>query len=291
MDEMRTILIIAGLVLLVAIYWMGRRDERRALERKNSRQPAADTSVEPKGSWLDGAETAEPLLEHVDYDSFYLGEDENDDDVFIGTQAKSSRVEQSKIVQTSARPTYSTASKTLASSKSETVMVSASELAQQTVELPSDVEPLLIFLTVMAPKDMSFDPYYLKQTLDNCGLVHGDMNIYHYYRKPKLEFEVNRGQRLFSVANIVEPGFFDPEDMETYRSPGIALFLQLPGPIDGVLAFEKMHQVAVMLTKQLSGILCDDKRNKITPQAVTHIKDQISEYNLKLRTRLKRTVH
>lgn len=280
----------------MAIYWMGRRDERRALERKIAHQPPDNPASEYQQSRLDDNAVSDgdndspnhivsPPNELADYDSFYVGED--DDEAFIRPPPK-----QSGVVQTYVRTGYPTASKTVATGKSETVLVSAAAPpATNAMELPAGVEPLLVNLTVMAPRDMSFDPYYLKQTLDNSGLVHGDMDIYHYYRKPKLEFEVNRGQRLFSVANIVEPGYFDPENLETYRSPGIALFLQLPGPIDGVLAFEKMHQVAVMLAKQLGGILCDDKHNKITPQAVSHIKDQIAEYNLKLRTKLKHTVH
>ena len=96
---------------------------------------------------------------------------------------------------------------------------------------------------------------------------------------------------MFSIASMVEPGYFDPENINTYRTPGLILFLQLPGPIDGVLAFEKMHQMGEMLAKRLSGTLCDDKHNKITTQSITHTRDEISEYSLKLRTKLKSTVH
>ena len=286
MDELRLILIIAGLIFLVAIYWMGRRDERRAQEKKESQysqQPQPQTAAS-KESWLEDDDAFSPSDQHADYDSFYLGED--DKDIFYKPVMKKSNV-----VRAEVKSGYTIGSKSVSPAKSETVMVTATEPEPQRIELPAGVEPLLINLTIMASKDMTFDPYFLKQTLDGSGLVHGDMNIYHYFRKPKLEFEANRGQRLFSVASMVEPGYFDPEDMSTYRTPGIALFLQLPGPIDGVLAFEKMHQVAVMIAKQLSGILCDDKRNKITLQTITHLKDQISEYNLKLRTKLGRTVH
>jgi cell division protein ZipA len=284
MDELRLILIILGLFLLVAIYWMGRRDERRALEKKTSPQVPHSPSTAVKASWFEDDESVDPADKPADYDSFYLSDADNE--IFFKTE-----MEPSGVAQTRARPGHSTLGKVASANKSKSVLISTTEPATRTMELPDGVEPLLVNLTVMAPKDMSFDPDYLKQVLDDSGLVHGDMNIYHYYRKPKLEFEPDRGQRLFSIANIVEPGYFDLRDLETYRTPGIALFLQLPGPIDGVLAFEKMHQVAAMLSKQLSGTLCDDKRNKITPQAVTHIKDQISEYNLRLRTKLKRTVH
>jgi cell division protein ZipA len=289
MDKMRLILLLVGLILLVAIYWMGRRDERRAQEKVQGKKLAQPLSspLTPSHAPPPTEDTVldeNPERAHADYDSFYLGDD--DQEVYFRIPVKSSPG-----VQNSLRAAYSNAPKTAAKVKSDTLLVSADEPPEPIQPLPAGVEPLIINLTVMAPKDMSFDPYFLKQTLDSSGLVHGDMNIYHYYRKPKLEFEVNRGQRLFSVANIVEPGYFDPQDIETYRSPGIAMFLQLPGPIDGVLAFEKMHQMAVMLAKQLSGILCDDRRNKITLQTVTHLKDQISEFNLKLRSKLGRTVH
>jgi cell division protein ZipA len=285
MDEMRIILIVFGLILLAAIYWMGRRDERRAQEKKHAQQkPASQTDRTDDEYDLDGDYDGEVNLNNdsLDYDQFYMSETDND--VFFKSSIK--KVAPSASFDKSG---YSTSSSTHTSD--EALIVSRQEPAPKTVELPAGVEPLLINLMVMAPQDMTFDPHYLKQTLDDSGLRLGDMNIYHYFRRPIADLEQSRGQRLFSVASLVEPGYFDPRDIHSYRTPGLALFLQLPGPIDGVLAFEKMHQMGEMLAKRLSGTLCDDKRNKITTQSVTHIKDKISEYNLKLRTKFGRTVH
>ena len=280
MDEMRIILIIIGLVVLAAIYWMGRRDERRALEKKaelhksSTPEPGFDETEiynDRRGMSLQN--------DSLDYDRFYMSETDND--IFFKSALKNESPSQG-----GSRSGYATVE-----SAEETVFLAAEETVPQAIELPAGVESMLITLTVMAPQDMTFDPHYLKQTLDDCGMSHGDMNIYHYFRRPKTDLEPNRGQRLFSIASIVEPGYFDPREINTYRTPGIVMFMQLPGPIDGVLAFEKMHQTGEMLAKRLSGILCDDKHNKVTPQSVTHIKDEISEYNLKLRSKLGRTVH
>ena len=277
---------IIGLILLAAIYWMGRRDERRAQEKKLSQQkPQSPLHIDHNEYELDGDYDGEMSLNNdvSDYDHFYMSETDND--IFFKSSTK--KVVSSTSFEDSGYST--TASSTFAAD--EAVIMSEQEPTPKTMELPAGVEPLLINLTVMAPQDMTFDPHYLKQTLDESGLSLGDMNIYHYFRRPMADLELSRGQRLFSVASLVEPGYFDPRDIHTYRTPGLALFLQLPGPIDGVLAFEKMHQMGEMLAKRLSGILCDDKCNKVTLQTVTHIKDEITEFNLKLRTKLGRTVH
>jgi cell division protein ZipA len=283
MDEMRIVLIVIGLILLAAIYWIGRRDERRAQEQKLARPQPKSPKVKLDDEYNnDGDYDGEMSLNNdsADYDHFYMSDIDNE--IFFKASGKK---------QTASTAFDKTGYSSSASSSDEAVFVTAHQPSPKTIELPAGIQPLLINLTVMAPQDMTFDPHYLKQTLDDSGLSHGDMHIYHYYRRPRSELEPNRGQRLFSIANIVEPGHFDPQDIQTYRTPGLALFLQLPGPIDGVLAFEKMHQMGEMLAKKLSGILCDDKYNKVTAQSITHIKDEISEYNLRLRTKLGRTVH
>ena len=284
MDEMRIVLIIIGLILLAAIYWMGRRDERRALEKKVSQQKSAlpENDFNEFQTYDDGL-----ALEHdsVDYDRFYMSETDNE--IFFKSPIKKSSGTPT-IHQTGVHQSGYSAVETTAE---EAVFLTEDEPPPQSVELPAGVEPLLVNLWVMAPQEMTFEPHYLKQTLDDSGMRYGDMNIYHYYRKPKVDSLPSRGQRLFSIASMVEPGYFDPENINTYRTPGVVLFLQLPGPIDGVLAFEKMHQMGELLARRLNGVLCDNKHNKITPQSITHIKDEISEYSLKLRTKLAHTVH
>lgn len=280
MGEMRIILIVIGLVLLAAIYWMGRRDERRAQEKKGLQQKSYSEvkDFDQIGNFDNDNVALEN--ESLDYDRFYMSETDNE--IFFKSPVKN---------QPSVPAGNQSGYSTVASTREETVFLSEDEPVSQNIELPADVEPLLVNLTVMAPEDMTFEPNYLKQTLDDSGMSYGDMNIYHYYRRPKVDSLPNPGQRLFSIASMVEPGYFDPKNVNTYRTPGVILFLQLPGPIDGVLAFEKMHQMGEMLAKRLNGVLCDDKHNKITHQSITHIKDEISEYNLKLRTKLAHTVH
>ncbi len=284
MDEMRIILIIIGLVLLAAIYWMGRRDERRAQEKKVAQQKSSSSAKR-----LDEIGTYDDVIalenDSVDYDRFYMSETDNE--IFFKSPIK----KPSSVPSVNHTGVNPSSHSTIVSATDDTMFLSEDEPVPQNIELPAGFEPLLINLTVMAPREMTFEPHYLKQTLDDSGMSYGDMSIYHYYRRPKVDSLPSRGQRLFSIASMVEPGYFDPENVNTYRTPGIILFLQLPGPIDSVLAFEKMHQMGEMLAKRLNGILCDDKHNKITPQSITHIKDEISEYSLKLRTKLAHTVH
>ena len=58
--------------------------------------------------------------------------------------------------------------------------------------------------------------------------------------------------------------------------------MQLPGPMESVMAFERLLDVARHVATRLNGVVCDDLQNRLTKQATLHIKDRIVDYNRKL---------
>ena len=83
----------------------------------------------------------------------------------------------------------------------------------------------------------------------------------------------------YSIANIVEPGTFDMAEMESLRSPGLCMFLQLPGPEQPAQVFENMLLVAREVTARLGGELKDEQRNVMTPQTVAHYRQRIVDFS------------
>ena len=83
---------------------------------------------------------------------------------------------------------------------------------------------------------------------------------------------------LFGMASMVEPGIFDMERVEELETPGLAFFMQLPAPFDGVTAFEEMLETARRLADKLDGHLLDGRRCTLTQQAVEHIREELREY-------------
>ena len=138
-----------------------------------------------------------------------------------------------------------------------------------------DVEPLVLVLTVMAAQGSRIPGLALLAALEAEGLRYGEMQIFHY-------FHGNKTPPVFGLVNVVEPGVFDPATMDEFSTPGVTLFCQLPGVMPPRDAFERMLSCARNLADRLQARLCDDRRNALSNQALSHYRDQISAFERKL---------
>ncbi|MCG5516019.1 MULTISPECIES: cell division protein ZipA [unclassified Ectothiorhodospira] len=138
-----------------------------------------------------------------------------------------------------------------------------------------EAEDKIIVLHVVAPNQERFLGVNLQAALAEMGLEHGDMGIYH--------LNVSDGQRtftLFSLANMVKPGSFDPETMDVFTTPGVSLFLRLPGPCDPLESFDAMLTCAERLAERLNGQVLDASRSAVTPQGNQHTREDIRQWKL-----------
>jgi cell division protein ZipA len=139
----------------------------------------------------------------------------------------------------------------------------------------ADIKPLVLVLTIMAPADRPLNGERLQAALEAEGLRHGDMNIFHFRR-------AEHEDAVFSVANAVEPGIFDPATMAEVETPGVTLFCQLPGPLANDAAFDLMLDKARALAARLDAHVCDDRRNALTTQTISHYHDRIETFSREL---------
>lgn len=130
----------------------------------------------------------------------------------------------------------------------------------------------LIVMNVIAQLGRPYTGDELFTVLKGKGLKFGEMNIFH--RVEPLTKAVH-----YSVANLVEPGTFDMAEMESLRSPGLCLFMQLPGPDQPAQVFENMLAVAREVTTHLGGELKDEQHNVMTPQTVGHYRQRIVDFS------------
>lgn len=141
--------------------------------------------------------------------------------------------------------------------------------------------PAAVAITVMAREGQRFAGDDLRRSLQSLDLEHGEMGIFHRRERGKSR----RKPPLYSVANVVKPGTFDPEAMADMSTPGVAMFLQLPGPEDPGAAFEEMIRAARKLAEGLDGVVCDETRSTLTGQVINHMRERISEFGRKQRLR------
>ena len=103
------------------------------------------------------------------------------------------------------------------------------------------------------------------------------MNIYHYPGDDQ-----PTTYALFSIANVVEPGTFNPAESETFKTPGISMFMRLPTRQDNAKAYDQFIEVAQLLASRLNGELCDEARSTLTQQAIAYKKEQIRKLDFEI---------
>lgn len=142
--------------------------------------------------------------------------------------------------------------------------------------LASSAEHEVLVINVDARPGQTFSGAAIKGLLEACGMKHGDMSIFHRHEEDDLLSPIQ-----FSVANAVEPGYFDPDTIETTSTPGLSFFMSVPGPKDYLKAFEFMYETAKCLADNLQGELKDENRSVLTSQTVEHCKQRIREFERK----------
>jgi len=144
-------------------------------------------------------------------------------------------------------------------------------------KLPRYESPEVFMLNVVARSDQGFRGDDILQILLACDLRFGDMNFFHRH-----EFEAGRGAIQFSVANMVQPGVFDIDNMADMSTPGLVFFLTLPGPEDMIKAYDYMLETAQAVARNLGADVLDESRSVLTKQTVEHGRQKIRELERRL---------
>jgi cell division protein ZipA len=100
-------------------------------------------------------------------------------------------------------------------------------------------------------------------------LEHGKFSIFH---------RMQNSGAVFSVASMVEPGTFDPQVMGEQQFPGVTLFMLLPGPLDGLVAWDQMLSCAQRIAHTTGGVLQDERGSKLAPQTIEKLRDEVLDF-------------
>jgi cell division protein ZipA len=145
---------------------------------------------------------------------------------------------------------------------------------EQSSSINAVQEPEEVFvINVMAAKDQTLQGNPLLDTVLQCGMRYGHMDIFHRYSGAKGE-----GTYLFSMANMVKPGTFDLDAMDQFETPGVSFFMTLPINADSMQTFDLMVDTARTLAETLGGELKDDQRSVMTKQTLEHCRQRIRDY-------------
>lgn len=136
-------------------------------------------------------------------------------------------------------------------------------------------EPEEVLVITVVGKQQPLDGQTLLQVVLACGMRFGDMSLFH-----RFEEGVDKGPVQFSMANAVNPGTFDLENMSEMTTPGVSFFMSMSEPEDAKNAFECMLATAETVSKHLGGDLLDENRSVMRPQTKAHYRERIREFEM-----------
>ncbi|MBO1255605.1 cell division protein ZipA [Alteromonas sp. 5E99-2] len=142
-----------------------------------------------------------------------------------------------------------------------------------TSKQPEEVQSEVLAINVRAAEGESLSGAALLPLLLTLGFKFGEHDIFHRHVNAN-----GKGPVLFSLANMVKPGVFDIDNLETFSTQGISLFMVLPIEGDPHQVFNMMHNAARKVADEFNGQLLDGRRSILTKQGIQQYVEKIREF-------------
>lgn len=168
---------------------------------------------------------------------------------------KPEKVKPKPVAQEAVKPTPAEVEAQIAQAEAELSVEpqpTKEEVKEQPLGDPQDV----LVLHVVAEEGGHLNGAELLPSLLTLHFKFGEMDIFHRH-----EDNAGTGKVLFSLANMVKPGVFNPDEMEQFTTQGIVLFMTLPCYGDALMNFSNMLNSAHQLADDLGGVLLDGARS------------------------------
>ena len=126
----------------------------------------------------------------------------------------------------------------------------------------------IVVLYILPKPDQELLGAHINSSAQAMGLTFGEMNIFHYK---------DGNRNVFGLANMVEPGSFDPDTIHDLKTSGLTVFMQFSGsdPLDDLT---EMLQRSYQLAGLLDARLCNHKREPLTEQDAENYRQWASKF-------------
>ena len=151
-----------------------------------------------------------------------------------------------------------------------------SELQTENIAEPQskegdDLRDTVVVLNILARDGGALHGKSINSVAHANDMVFGDMNIYH-----RLD---SHNKAVFSMVNMVEPGSFDPSTIHEMTTPGVSLFMQLPGVDHPRDSFDDMLQTAYRMSETLGARLCGKSRQPLTDAEAEQYRKTVAAFD------------
>lgn len=125
------------------------------------------------------------------------------------------------------------------------------EPAPQPVE---QAAPQMVTLYVVAPEGQQFRGDVVQHQLEAVGFQFGEYNIFHRH------LDNPTSPVLFSVANMMQPGVFDINNMDQFATVGLVFFMHLPSVGNDLVNVRLMIKTVESFAQSVGGFVLNDQQ-------------------------------
>ena len=133
---------------------------------------------------------------------------------------------------------------------------------------------LTVALTVLAPAGQDFTGPTIQTAAEELELHLGGHGVFERFCGQPSADTVP----VFSMAHLRKPGAFDSTRLAQLTTPGLLLFMTLPGPMEGSEALDLLVISADHLARNLGGHLGDAAHQRMTNAKLLHLREQVAEF-------------
>ena len=271
MENLRWILLAAGIFFILAIYFAGR--QRRRNNNSNlfdSKEDLPDFSARDWDDLDEGVGEVRVVARENHADDFL---DEYSDDQIPLHDEPAEIVDIFEPEQEDNQEPELLTSDDLfvLTEEVDESLEEISEVESPAVDSPpqSNSNVDIIVLHILAKPSEVLSGEKINSVAQASGFVFGSMNIFH-----RLDGDE---QTIFSLANMVEPGNFDPDTIHEMTTSGLTVFMQLSNLTHPADDFDEMLRTAYHVSEMLGASLCNQNRQPITQADAEYYRNLISE--------------